>query len=479
MANILYLNQYFITTLNVGGGIDDSQTTGVYIADDSGIDTTKPGIALINYADPLNTSIAEWVEYSSLSSKEFQGLVRGQEGFSAKAHDNGVQVAFPLSESHINRLADALSIGGTATNGVTTTLDEDTMVSNSATALATQQSIKSYVDDSTVTTLYRNAIINGNMDIWQRGSSFVAGANNDDVYTADRWNLISDGNDAVDVSREATEKPDGSMYSMKFDTETAKRYGVVQIIENIDTKKLDNKTVSLSFMAKTTSSQVGALRAAVLTWGSTADAVTSDVVGTWDATPTWATNWTQENTPSDISITDSWATYKIEGISIDSDTVNNIAVVIWTPNEETIGDVWYLSQVQLNEGSMALQYQPKTHSQELIDCQRYCIAYTSSNVSFTLASGYNYNTSLAICAIQFPTQMRSIPTLVATAADWQINYLATSSAATGIAIDGNTASPYGSGLAVTVTGTPLTAGQGCVLAADGNANRLMYFQAEL
>lgn len=125
MANILYLNQYFITTLNVGGGIDDSQTTGVYIADDSGIDTTKPGIALINYADPLNTSIAEWVEYSSLSSKEFQGLVRGQEGFSAKAHDNGVQVAFPLSESHINRIADKLTGEDSGVTLIDPVLDND------------------------------------------------------------------------------------------------------------------------------------------------------------------------------------------------------------------------------------------------------------------------------------------------------------------------------------------------------------------
>ena len=79
-----FLNQYFTTTLNVGGGINNSQTTGIIISNVSGIDTTKPGIALINYADPLNTSIAEWVTYISIDgAKELQGVTRGAEGSSA------------------------------------------------------------------------------------------------------------------------------------------------------------------------------------------------------------------------------------------------------------------------------------------------------------------------------------------------------------------------------------------------------------
>jgi len=100
-----YLNQYFTTTLNVGGGIDASQTTGIIVSDVSGVDTAKPGVALINYADPLNTSIAEWITYTSINgSKEFVGVTRGAEGFSAKTHDNSVAVAFPLSRSNINNL---------------------------------------------------------------------------------------------------------------------------------------------------------------------------------------------------------------------------------------------------------------------------------------------------------------------------------------------------------------------------------------
>ncbi len=102
---LLYLNQYFTTFLNVGGGIDNSQTTGIVVQSVSGIDITKPGIACITYSSPIDTSVAEWVPYTSINgSNELQGVTRGGEGFSAKSHSNQAVVAFPLSESHINNL---------------------------------------------------------------------------------------------------------------------------------------------------------------------------------------------------------------------------------------------------------------------------------------------------------------------------------------------------------------------------------------
>jgi hypothetical protein len=41
MANLLFTNQYVTTTLNVGGGIDASQTTGIIITGVTGLDITK------------------------------------------------------------------------------------------------------------------------------------------------------------------------------------------------------------------------------------------------------------------------------------------------------------------------------------------------------------------------------------------------------------------------------------------------------
>lgn len=120
MAQLLYANQYKTTSLSVSGGIDASQTTSIVIQSTSGIDTSKPGIALLSYSDPLDTDVAEWIEYSAINSttKELTGVTRASEGYSSKTHANAVTVAFPLSESHINRINNKLTGSDT---GVTLT----------------------------------------------------------------------------------------------------------------------------------------------------------------------------------------------------------------------------------------------------------------------------------------------------------------------------------------------------------------------
>lgn len=106
-----YLHQFVTTSLNVGGGINASQTTGIVLQSLNNIDATKPSVACITWADPLNTSVAEWVTYTSVNSttNTLQGVTRGAEGYSAKAHSNGAVIAFPLSKSHVNELNTAVS----------------------------------------------------------------------------------------------------------------------------------------------------------------------------------------------------------------------------------------------------------------------------------------------------------------------------------------------------------------------------------
>ena len=151
-TNAYYLNQFISTTLATVGGIDDSQTTGIILTSVTGVETTKPGIVCLSYSDPIDTSKAEWISYTSISvTNELQGVTRGAEGFSAKSHSNGVTIAFPISESHINNLNDALIIGGSATNLATGVIDDDTFATASATKLATSESIKAYSDSGVQT----------------------------------------------------------------------------------------------------------------------------------------------------------------------------------------------------------------------------------------------------------------------------------------------------------------------------------------
>lgn len=424
-ANYFYPTSKNAIQKNLAAQLLSTATTGDAITfDDVDGIQNKPGVLVINRIDANNASTPsarEFISFTGTSGNTVLIDTRNVDGSGAtRTHAIGSIVEFISDAVWAQRIIDqALVEHGTdgthsVANMITggSVLDEDDMSSNSATALATQQSIKSYVDVyGQNTSLARQAIINGNFDVSQRATTFVAGANNDDVYTLDRWNLFSDGNDVLDVSQEAITDLPGSNYAIKLDVETAKRAGIVQFIEAKDAQKFKGKSVSISFAVK--SANISAIRATVLSWSSTADSITSDVVGTWGATPTWATNWADNATPADLTVTSSWTTVKVENIAIDEATVNNLALAIWLPNEETIGDIVYISQVQMNMGSVALPFQPKSFEEELRACQRYYQQYTSVAQYDQLGGflGIAASTALAYIPVILPVTMRIKPVI--------------------------------------------------------------------
>ncbi len=105
-----YLPQFRTSTLNVPGGINASQTTGIVLTTiPSDLDITKPGWLCLTYSNPINTDNAEWIYYTSIDgTNTLQGVTRGAEGYAGKAHLNGAAVAWVVSKSHINALMDAL-----------------------------------------------------------------------------------------------------------------------------------------------------------------------------------------------------------------------------------------------------------------------------------------------------------------------------------------------------------------------------------
>src|SRR3990167_304736 len=75
----------------------------------------------------------------------------------------------------------------------------------------------------------RNALINGDFRVAQRGTSFTGAttpANSDDTYLLDRWILLSDSNDIVDVTQ-STDAPTNGLNSIALDVETVdKKFGI-------------------------------------------------------------------------------------------------------------------------------------------------------------------------------------------------------------------------------------------------------------
>jgi len=261
----------------------------------------------------------------------------------------------------------------------------------------------------------RNRLINGDMRVAQRGTSFVGGANNDNTYTLDRWCLLSDGNDIVDVTQ-ANIAPTGGLFSIGLDVETAnKKFGILQVIEQRNIIGMLNQQCTLSFKARTTGTSIANMKAVILSWTGTADTVTRDVVSAWGAdgvTPTWAASWTAENTPQNLAPSNTWTTYTITA-TVDTASTNNVAVFIWCDDmTTTVGDFLYVTDVQFEVGALATPFERKTMSTVLAESQRYFQAIRGSTNGTVIGYGYADNIGTAQYAT-FPliVEMRVAPTI--------------------------------------------------------------------
>jgi hypothetical protein len=247
---------------------------------------------------------------------------------------------------------------------------------------------------------FRNALINGAMMMSQRGTSFTdalpaAGGNNDDTYNLDRWVLLSDGNDIVDVSQDTADVPTGGLYAAKCLVVTVnKKFGLLQIIEQKNCIGLIGNTVTLSFKAKVNNTtRLDKIKAGIISWSSTADTVTSDIISAWGTdgtTPTLVANWTFENTPADLGVTTSWASYSVSA-TVDTASTKNIAVFIWSDNvtDTDAADTFAITDVQLEIGSTATTFERRHSQLELKLCERYCEMFLAGYTG-DVTSGNDY-----------------------------------------------------------------------------------------
>jgi hypothetical protein len=232
--------------------------------------------------------------------------------------------------------------------------------------------------------LYYQLLINGNFDIWQEATTVAAASASDGVtYVSDQWYNVQSTTAKWNFALESTIVPIGSTYSLKCSASDVNiQVGVIQPIEFVNATKYRGKTASISFQAITTAGKtIDNLRCALVNWTGTADTLTRDIVGTWagnGTNPTLIANTTILNTPVNLPLTTSWKTFKIENILIPL-TVNNLLLFIWTDDTTiTSGDEFYVTQVQVNKGTIALPFYPKDYNTELSNCQRYYEAGTAT-----------------------------------------------------------------------------------------------------
>jgi len=262
-----------------------------------------------------------------------------------------------------------------------------------------------------------NLIINGDFSVAQRGTSYTSEtwrANNDDSYLLDRWLLLSDGNDIVDVTQIASPFS-RSRYALQAEVETAnKKFGFCQIIEANTCIPLRGQKISVSFAAKTvTDKLVGNVRVAVLEWTGTADTVTSDVVSDWASDLTFATNWAALNTPANLALTTSAQTFKVENLTVGA-SCNNLAVFIWVDDTDAaVDDILQLGEVQLVRGSVVPEFVCGAYTDELNAAMPYFLAFSANGTV-----GVKGIPSQIASGLSLPVSMRVTPTVYHSSPSW-------------------------------------------------------------
>jgi hypothetical protein len=276
----------------------------------------------------------------------------------------------------------------------------------------------------------RNVIINGNFDIWQRGTSFSL--NNNTSFLADRF--TGSATNQMTISRQSTGVPAGSQYCLRMASNfTNSTLDFFQYIETANVVPLQGQTVTFSaLLRRNAANTAGAIlivqKSATVDAGSGASWTT---VGSF----VYVTN---ANLPTGTTSAD-W----VKGTStltIPNDGTANSLRVIVGPDAQ-IASTAYLevAQMQLAIGSVATNFSRAggTIQGELAACQRYYWR-TSSSASNLYAmftnSGSGYNSTQLYATVQNPVPMRVTPTVL-DYANLRIQDFSNTIALTGIGFD--------------------------------------------
>jgi hypothetical protein len=403
---------------------------------------------------------------------------------------------FDTLYSTITNLSDHMS--DTTTHGTTGdivgTTDEQTLTNKTLSA-----GVKLDANaDSNITQygMSRQAIMNGNFDVWQRGTSAILG-DLAKTFVADRWYdyTAKDGGTLPTLTRSRQLHTSGditnSFYFTRVNTNGAgtslgvnSEAALYQQIEN-GVRNLCGlgKKFTVSFWARSDIANKRICPTYIQHYGTGGSPSATEYI---QGTPiTLTSTWTK--------YTATFTTNTLVGKTFGTAGDDRIILSMWYMWGATIGNSRVqtsvtaetyvgsgnidIAQVQLCSGDVALPFQPKSYEEELRACQRYCYGVTTSTANERISNGSMFTTQVAGIMINVPSVMRKIPTITATSTDWQITDGATATDLTDISISAD--SNKKALLVAATVGTPLTQFRPMVLIGDGTIGRVMIFDAEL
>jgi len=345
----------------------------------------------------------------------------------------------------------------------------------------------------------RNLIINGAMNVSQRGTSAVTIPYNDETYVVDRFVHYESGSGAF-TAQQVADAPAGFVNSLKITVTTAdtsvasgEYYWTQQQIEGYQTIPLawgtsDAKPLTISFWVK--SSVTGTFGAALSNGAfNYGYPFTYDInsANTWEyktltvAGPTAGT-WPTNNTRSlriyfDHGSVNTYASaYNGQWVSAGRNNATGGVDLI-----NTLNATWQVTGVQLELGKVATPFEHRSYGEELALCQRYYYKIDSAlnNAPYQRYAVVSIETSTnAEAFFSHPVTMRTSPTLEASAAANFHIFAANTATVLSVNMSIDQSSPSTTGLVLAVA-SGLTAGQVGLLNSNNNNTSYIAFTAEL
>jgi len=285
----------------------------------------------------------------------------------------------------------------------------------------------------------RNLIINGAMQVAQRGTSSTS----DGYQTVDRFRTIYGDNDEAPTQAQADVASGTTPYSLGFrkafkitngnQTSGAGAVDYVSILYKPEAQDIANSgwnylsnssNITFSFWAKASVAQTYQIRI------SSKDGTTQGFVFEYSLN---ANTWTKitKTIPGNSALqfdNDNGIGMDIEFLIFVGTTYTSASPTLdawgtynYLTSRKDMTSTWYttndatfeITGVQLEVGSVATDFEHRSFGQELALCERYCQVIAEGTNKY-LATSFAYSTNLAIGCFTYKTQMRTTPSLVQT-----------------------------------------------------------------
>jgi hypothetical protein len=206
--------------------------------------------------------------------------------------------------------------------------------------------------------MYAQAIINSDFDIWQRGTSLTTM----NTYLPDRWATLVDGSVVSNWGRQAfvpgqVAVPNNPTYFLRMQVTSASGQSFYYLGQSIeDVSSFAGMNATISFWAKADAAR-------------TISCGFKQVFGVGGSGSVYTTTQNANLTTAWQKFTLTFAIPSISGKTIGTDFSHYLSLLFNFPlnTAQTID----IAQVQMNAGTEALAYKPKSFAEELRDCQRY------------------------------------------------------------------------------------------------------------